>query len=67
MHFEFLPAQKVIHYKTQHEKFVPSCMKLLWCNGKHDGLMICWSWVQIPAVPLIFFVLFPQKYYFLGG
>ena len=24
MHFEFLPPKKVIHYKTQHEIFVPS-------------------------------------------
>ena len=42
MHFEFLPPKKVIHYMAQHEKFVPSYMKLLWCNF-HKSITFLWG------------------------
>ena len=40
MHFEFLPTQKVIHYKTQHEKFVRGGPEI----KQYDRFFLRWTW-----------------------
>ena len=43
MHFDFLPALKVIHCYTQDEKFVSSYMKLLWLARWTSDLLVVGS------------------------